>query len=195
MVDTRTGELTASVLVGDRDPRDVAVDPTTHTADVRTRADRGTVAVVTSTFTGATADGWPAQVRGFTAPGGRGQGVLPGRGRRGLEAGGDQADPDQDDVHRVTIDRRAFTRVSRIRKEGRDDLQVKDRKITFSFRNFGELDGLSFTTPTEATRVTSRLEVAGKPALARQVLTGRQRTVSPVGNPVSYQRLTGERGR
>ena len=152
----------------------------------------GSVTTATFTVTVAAA-AWQPVVRGFTAPA-----IGSVRGYT-LGAVGNRwtLDVTQPTTNRtvyagtITVDRGTFSRAAGVKLEPGDTWTVDGNKLTFRFAHYGDLDGLAFTTPDAANAITFRLTVAGKPATANQVFTGRNHTASPAGSPLTYRRTPG----
>jgi hypothetical protein len=81
----------------------------------------------------------------------------------------------------ITIDTGSFTNVAGLRLEPADSFSVSGGTITFSFNDFGLLDGLTFTTPQAATEITFTLFINKVPAGSTQIHLGPRNT--PAGGP------------
>jgi hypothetical protein len=83
----------------------------------------------------------------------------------------------------LTLDQGVFSDVHGIQLETGDSFHASGGTITFSFRNYGGVDGVAFTTQPTATMFTATLSINGTPATAQQVYLGTSAT-NPTGTPV-----------
>jgi hypothetical protein len=60
--------------------------------------------------------------------------------------------------------------------------------ITFSFNDWGFLDGLFFSTPPNATSITFTLSINGAPATSSQIFLGPTDAPAPTGSPLTISR-------
>ncbi|MGH9170669.1 MAG: kelch repeat-containing protein [Acidimicrobiales bacterium] len=90
----------------------------------------------------------------------------------------------------ITVNAGQFSHVAGVSLEKSDGFTVKGGTITFHFSDYGDIDGLQFTTPDIASQITFTLEIDGKAVAARQVYLGKSAHVHPESLPLVVYRVT-----
>jgi hypothetical protein len=88
----------------------------------------------------------------------------------------------------ITINAGTYLHVAPYKIEPGDTYSVTGRTIRFHFVDYGYLDGISFTTPPNATTITFTLAINGAPAKPRQVSLGTSGG-HPARDPFTIHRL------
>ncbi len=88
----------------------------------------------------------------------------------------------------ITINAGKFTTVTPIRLEPTDSFHAANRKLTFSFADYGDIDGIRFATTTSARSITFTLKVNGNPATASDIYLGSTPTQASTGSPLTFTR-------
>ena len=180
--------LTIDTVTGQVSGTPVAVGTFRYAVAARNAA--GTATTRTYTVTVGPAD-WQADVRGYTPPpSGSAQGYTIGVVNNTWTAQVTQPATTRTlFTGTITVDRGTFTGVKGLGLETGDSVSANGATITFRFASRGELDGLTFRTTNQATAVTFTMNIAGKPATARQIFTGASRTLGTTASPVTYRRI------
>ncbi len=88
----------------------------------------------------------------------------------------------------ITVNKGTFIDVRRYELEPGDHISVTGNTLTFSFRNQGYLDGLTFTTQRATTVLTALFAINGTQATDAQVSLGSGGAQPSVANPVTLIR-------
>jgi hypothetical protein len=96
----------------------------------------------------------------------------------------------------ISINSGSFTNVTPIHLEQLDSYSVNGGVISFTFNDWGLLDGLTFDTPANATSITFTLTIKlpnghVAPATASQIFLGPSDTPAPSGSPLTISRSIG----
>ncbi len=140
--------------------------------------------------------GWPANVIGPSQPRGFStQGFyigVTGDGHWTLEVAQPQKNPSHIYAGTIHINGSAgfFTNVLAIQleKSQGDTFSVSGRTIKFSFNDYGDIDGIRFTTSPLTNSITFTLSINGHPASATQIFLGSHKTAAPNGSPLTITR-------
>jgi hypothetical protein len=69
-----------------------------------------------------------------------------------------------------------------------DSFSVSGRTLKFSFHDYGDIDGVSFTTSSATTSITFTLTIDGHPAASTQIKLGAHKTPAASGSPLTITR-------
>jgi hypothetical protein len=88
----------------------------------------------------------------------------------------------------VTLNAGAFRDIDPIQLESSDSVHASGKTLTFRFTDYGDIDGVQFTTTPANTTITFTLSIGGHPATASQLFLGSKPTHPASGSPLTFTR-------